>query len=109
MVSKVADGKCGAQVRQPVIARITRADEALFDRRGAKKHRGRVTAPDRGVSVESTAGLPGEVGKSLIGVGHAVDVFALGVGRTFALVRGEQFFGQLHVAGAALLFAHGGQ
>lgn len=37
--------------------------------------------------------LPSEVGKRLIGVGHAVDVFAFGDRGPFAFERGQQFLG----------------
>src|SRR6185503_11099695 len=38
--------------------------------------------------------LPREVREGFIGVGHAVDVFALGVGGAFLVVGSREFFGQ---------------
>jgi len=52
-----------------------------------------------------SAKLPGEVGERLVGVGHAVHVFALGEGHAFLVVRGDEFIGQLQVHRAALLLA----
>jgi len=49
--------------------------------------------------------LPSEVGKGLVGFRHSVRILTLRDGGTFPLVGGDQFVGQLHVGGAALLFA----
>ena len=51
----------------------------------------------------------GEVGEGLVGVGHAVDVLALGVGGAFAVVGLQEFAGQLLVHGPPLLLAAGAQ
>ena len=48
--------------------------------------------------------LPREVGERLVGVGHAVDVFAAGHGRAFAVVGGDQLVGQLLRASAGPSF-----
>src|SRR5439155_5848065 len=50
--------------------------------------------------------LPREVGEGLVGVGHAVDVLALGEGGPFLVVGSRKLFGQLQKHGPALLFAH---
>src|SRR5690348_8771962 len=49
--------------------------------------------------------LPSEVGEGLVGVGHTVDILALGVGRAFLVVGGGKLLGQLLKHGPALLFA----
>ena len=51
--------------------------------------------------------LPGEVGEGLVGVGHAVDVFALGVGDAFAVIGRQEFRGQLLVHRPAFFLAAG--
>ena len=43
--------------------------------------------------------LPSEMGKCLVGVGHAVDILALGHGRAFAVVGGRQLGRQLLAGG----------
>src|SRR5262249_21356297 len=42
--------------------------------------------------------LPGEVGERLVGVGHAMHVFAAGHCHAFSLIRGHQLFGQFLVS-----------
>lgn len=64
---------------------------------------------DSAVACLITNRLPGEVGKSLVRVGHTVHIFAPADRGAFALVSGHQFFGQLLVRGLALAFANGHQ
>ena len=64
-------------------------------------------APARETASILWAALPGEVRKGLVGIGHAVDVLALGHCGAFPVECGQQLLGQLLVRRAALLLAAG--